>query len=63
MSALLDRLRIDNPGTIGRPPNPITHAYMLRFGLSEKKLRYTNFAQLGACKSDEARRLILGISR
>jgi len=50
-----------------RPEDCRRVAYMLRFGLSYRKPRRMLpdrlLKLLGACKSDEARRLLLGISQ
>ena len=51
----------------GGYPDPIHEAYMLRFGLSKKYLRSEQLSdeqckQLSHCRSDEARRLLLGVS-
>lgn len=48
----------------GRPRNNIRKAWQLRYGLTdEQKRTITDYvcAQLSYCKSDEARRLILGV--
>ena len=47
--------------------DPIHEAYMLRFGLSKKYLRQEQLPdalckQLSECRSDSARRLLLGVS-
>lgn len=52
-------------------PDPIREAWVLRFGLSRRPdssdadhgMPDTLCAQLSYCKSDEARRLILGVSK
>ena len=47
----------------GRPADPRVKQYMERFGLSRKVFRRrTLLDQLDACQSDEARRLLLGVS-
>lgn len=49
----------------GRPECPVRAAWTLRYGLGPKRrqeLTQSFMAQLSFCKSDEARRLILGIS-
>ena len=48
-------------------PKRIREAWVLRFGLSEKYMRiefftYEHCQQLTECRSDEARRLLLGVS-
>jgi hypothetical protein len=48
--------------------HPIREAYMLRFGIQQTKRLYINLRsevlmQLSMCKSEEARRLILGVSQ
>jgi hypothetical protein len=51
----------------GRPSCNIALAWKMRFGLSDKQrsmcLGPSGCWQLCRCRSDEARRLILGISR
>ena len=47
---------------------PVREAYMLRFGIPRTKkhilwLTASVLEQLGRCKDDEARRLLLGVSR
>ena len=47
----------------GRPADPRVKQYMERFGLSRKVFRRRKLLdQLDACQSDEARRLLLGVS-
>ena len=50
----------------GRPPCPIVQAWRLRFGLTKSETPYNLTDrvcwQLSRCRSDEARRLILGVS-
>ena len=47
----------------GRPADPRVKQYMERFGLSRKVCRRRKLLdQLDACQSDEARRLLLGVS-
>lgn len=48
----------------GRPPDAIRHAWATRFALpprQEHRLDPRAMAQLSRCKSDEARRLLLGV--
>ena len=51
----------------GRPAEPEREAWAMRFGLSWKKriniLTDRMIWQLSRCRSDEARRLLLGVSR
>jgi hypothetical protein len=63
MSALLDRQRKLNPYPRSNGRSPIVKAYAQRFAVSTKRLSYTNIEQLGACKNDEARRILLGVSK
>jgi hypothetical protein len=54
---------MNNP--VGRPLDVVAAAWALRFGLNERaqyRLLDSEMAQLSSCRSDEARRLILGIS-
>ena len=54
---------MSNP--VGHPPDLVSEAWTLRFGLTErqsKELTQALMAQLSFCKSDEARRIILGVS-
>ena len=50
----------------GRPMDPVREAYVLRFGVdlyqASRLLDNALLCQLSECKSDEARRLILGKS-
>jgi hypothetical protein len=49
----------------GRPPNERRLVFGQRYRLSEPKtshLRESEMAQLDACQTDEARRLLLGVS-
>ena len=49
----------------GRPADPRVKQYMERFGLTarqRKRLNAKRLGQLDACQSDEARRLLLGVS-
>jgi hypothetical protein len=51
---------------IGRPRNPIRDRYRRQFGLTKRQTRIlTNkfMRQLCLCADDEARRLLLGVSR
>jgi hypothetical protein len=53
------------PNPVGRPPDIERDAWMLRFGMSEGKAKELSdifMRQLSLCKSDEARRIILGIT-
>jgi hypothetical protein len=56
---------MSHPG--GRPADPVREAWALRFGLTEKQrfkfLTSEVCWQLSMCRSDEARRLLLGVSR
>ena len=52
----------------GRKADPIREAWHLRFGIVESfrrsdRLTLALMLQLSQCRNDEARRLILGISR
>ncbi len=51
---------------VGRKPCPIREAWMLRFGLTyarpTREMAVQVLQQLSFCRSDEARRLLLGIS-
>lgn len=52
-------------GIVGRPCDEVRKAWQLRYGWTEKQknILSDNFcAQLSFCKSDEARRLIMGVS-
>lgn len=60
---MIDRTPKDGPGP---KMDPRRHAYMLRFGIvrTKKSSRCITDAlmmQLGACRSDSARRLLLGV--
>ena len=50
-----------------RPAEPIREAWALRFGLTKRQritvLSAKKCEQLSMCKSDEARRILLGVSR
>ena len=53
---------------VGRPPDPIRQAWALRFGLNPLNLEQNRFPesllwQLCRCRNDEARRLVLGVSK
>ena len=65
MSALLDRLRKENPCVGIHRMDPRRKAYVLLYRLRIRKaarlLTDALMDQLDACKSDEARRLILGV--
>ena len=52
------------PGS-GRPSDPVMDAYAQRYDLSvkQKKLLKRYIVQVSLCQSDEARRLLLGVSR
>lgn len=52
------------PGS-GRPSDAVMDAYADRFGLSPKQkvLLKRYIVQVSLCSSDEARRLLLGVSR
>jgi hypothetical protein len=53
------------PKPVGRPPEFPRDAWMLRLGMSEGKAKELSdifMRQLSRCKSDEARRIILGIT-
>ncbi|MGP8269093.1 MAG: hypothetical protein ACLQLH_03420 [Terracidiphilus sp.] len=63
MNSISARIAIGYQGTPERWRNLIIAAYTLRFDLTVKQAMCANFAQIGACKSDEARRLLLGISQ
>lgn len=69
MSALLDRLRAERGARLktGRPADPRRENYRVRFSLSRKRtdnrMRPADFDQLDRCKSDEARRILLGVSQ
>ncbi len=64
MSALLDRERKINPRGAGRKPEPVRLAYRMRFHVSKKTLMpVALIEQIGACKCDEARRILLGVSK
>jgi hypothetical protein len=52
----------------GRKNCPIREAYILRFGIprTNRRVRWLTapvLQQLGRCKTDEARRLLLGVSK
>ena len=51
----------DYRGGVGPVTDLVTHGYALRFDVDTKRIRSARTAILGACKSDEARRLLLGI--
>lgn len=54
---------MSNP--VGRPPDPVREAWMMRFKMPENRSHeFTDalMAQLSHCRSDSARRLILGVS-
>ena len=61
------RMSTSNP--VGRPGCQISEAWRLRFDLTERQMRLDSIgverllAQLSYCRSDEARRLILGTSQ
>jgi hypothetical protein len=49
-----------------RTPDPIRQAWQLRFGLSYRQARRLTdkmLWRLSQCRNDEARRIILGVSR
>jgi hypothetical protein len=52
------------PGS-GRPSDAVMDAYAQRYGLTrrEKAKLKTYIVQLALCQSEEARRLLLGVSR
>ena len=56
---------MSHPG--GHPAEPVREAWALRFGLTRKQritlLSVKKCEQLSMCRSDEARRLLLGVSR
>lgn len=56
---------MSNP--VGHPTEPIRKAWAMRFGIDDRHHKCTDLTdqmmnQLSRCKSDEARRIILGIS-
>ncbi len=58
-------LRQKKPPTSGRPSDDVMNAYAERYGLSPKKKTLSRgfIVQLSLCRSDSARRLLLGVSR
>jgi hypothetical protein len=59
-------MEIDRKNPEGKPPDPVVEAYVMRYGLKRigpaHLLTSSLCCQLSRCKSDEARRLILGVS-
>jgi hypothetical protein len=46
----------------GRKIDMVRLAYMMQFGVSKRTVNCTGVSTLSQCRSDEARRILLGIS-
>jgi hypothetical protein len=66
MSALLDRLRKDDPEALKRAigrPRCEARAIAERFGVTRRRVMLHGVNVINRCADDEARRLLLGCSK